>query len=251
MGTSTMRRLRAELLPILLLVLFAGGIWTFAELASEVSEGETRRIDTGILLALREPGDPGDPVGPLWVEEMGRDFTALGGVGVLALLTFAVCGFLVLDGKRRAAALVLVAILGALLLSSLLKYGFQRPRPDLVPHAAYVYTSSFPSGHSTMSAATYLTLAALLARVQPRRRLKVFLIGVAVVLTLIVGISRVYLGVHWPTDVLAGWTAGGAWASFCSLLASRLQKEGHIESEREGGSERKLLRSDLRSKDPN
>jgi len=228
---DAMRRLRAELLPILLLVLFAGGIWTFVKLASEVSEGETRRIDTGLLLALREPGDPNDPVGPLWLEEMGRDFTAMGGVGVLTLLTFAVCGFLILDGKRRAAVLVLIAILGALLLSSLLKHGFQRPRPDLVPHDSYVYTSSFPSGHSMMSAATYLTLAALLARVQSQRRLKVFLIGIAVALTLIVGISRVYLGVHWPSDVLAGWTAGGAWASFCSLLASRLQKKGHIETD--------------------
>jgi undecaprenyl-diphosphatase len=223
--------LRAELMPVLVLVLVAGGVWLFAELADEVREGETRQIDEAILMAMRTPGNPSDPLGPRWLEEMERDFTALGGVGVLGLITLAICAFLVLDQKGRAAVLVLIAVVGALVLSSLLKSGFQRPRPDLVPHGSYVYTTSFPSGHSTMSAATYLTLGALLARVQPRRRLKVLLLGFATLLTLIVGCSRVYLGVHWPTDVLAGWTAGGIWALICWLIARRLQHKGHIEQE--------------------
>lgn len=225
------RRFRIELLPLLLLVIVAGGIWAFAELADEVGEGSSREIDSRVLLALRNPADRSDPLGPRWLEEMGRDFTALGGMGVLALITLAVCGFLVLDRKYRAALLVFLAIGGAQMLSLLLKQGFQRPRPDLVPHGAYVYTTSFPSSHSMMAAATYLTLGVLLARVTTRRRLKIFLIAFALVLTVIVGVSRVYLGVHWPTDVLAGWTAGGAWASICSLAARWLQRQGQVEPE--------------------
>lgn len=228
------RRLpRAELLPLVLVVLVTGGIWCFAELADEVREGETLRIDEAVLLALRDPADPSDPVGPRWFEETTRDFTALGGIGVLTLLTVAVSGFLVLDGKRRAAVLVLIAVAGGLLLSTALKQGFRRPRPDLVPHGAVVYTTSFPSGHSTMAAATYLTLGALLARVQARRRLKVYLMGLATLLTVLVGFSRVYLGVHWPTDVLAGWTAGGVWALLCWLTAWWLQRRGQVEREGE------------------
>lgn len=226
-----MRKSRyAEVLPLILLVLIAGGIWAFAVLADEVREGETRSFDERVLLALRNPADRADPLGPPWVEETERDFTALGGVAVMALLTLGVAGFLLLDRKNRAAVLVLVAVGGGLLLSSVLKHGFERPRPDLVPHGSYVYTSSFPSGHSTMAAATYLTLGALLARVQARRRIKVFLLGFAILITLLVGVSRVYLAVHWPTDVLAGWTLGGLWALICWLAARQLQRRGQVET---------------------
>lgn len=225
------RSLHSELWPLIALVVIAGGIWIFAELADEVKEGGTRRIDTQILLALRNPADRSDPLGPPWVEETERDFTALGGVAVMSLLTLGVCGFLLIDGKDRAAVLVLIAVGGGLLWSTVLKHGFERPRPDLVPHGSYVYTSSFPSGHSTMAAATYLTLGALLARVQRRRRLKAFLLGFAILITLLVGVSRVYLGVHWPTDVLAGWTLGGIWALICWLLARWLQRRGQVETD--------------------
>jgi undecaprenyl-diphosphatase len=225
--------LKIELVSLLVLVLAAGGIWSFAEIAEEVTEGETRQVDEAILLAFRNPEDRSDPLGPPWMEEVQRDFTALGGIPVLLLLTGAAGAFLVLDGKRHAALMVLAAVGGALLWSSLLKEGFERPRPDLVPHGAHVYSASFPSAHSMMSAATYLTLGALLARVQPRRRLKIFLLGFAVFLTLIVGCSRIYLGVHWPTDVLAGWTAGSVWALLCWLAARWLQRRGKVEAEGE------------------
>src|SRR5215210_2318094 len=230
-GSKRPLLLRPELAPLLAIVLVAGGVWLFLELAGEVREGETRQIDEAILMSMRNPADLSDPLGPRWLEEMERDFTALGGIGVLSVLTLAVSAFLALDRKGRAAILVLIAVGGALLLSALLKSGYQRPRPDLVPHGSYVYTTSFPSGHSMMSAATYLTLGALLARVQARRRLKVLLLVFATLLTLIVGFSRVYLGVHWPTDVLAGWTAGAIWALICWLITRRLQHQGHVEPE--------------------
>ena len=95
-----------------------------------------------------------------------------------------------------------------------------------------VYTASFPSGHSMMAAVTYLTLAALIARVQPTRALKVYVLTLAVLVTVAVGVSRVYLGVHWPTDVLAGWTAGAAWALGCWLVAWWLEGRGAVEPEK-------------------
>lgn len=222
-------------LPVLLLtVLVLGGVWVFVEVADAVVEGETHRIDEAILLSMRSADDRSDPVGPLWLEELGRDFTALGGVGVLTLLTFAVIGYLLIRQRRRAALLVLVAVGGGFLLSMLLKEGFDRPRPDLVPHESHVYTASFPSGHSMMAAATYLALGALLARIHRRRRVKTYFLSLAVLLTVAVGVSRVYMGVHWPTDVLAGWAAGAVWALVCWLAALWLQQRGSVEHSVDG-----------------
>lgn len=209
----------------------AAGLFAFAKLAGEVVEGETRAFDEWLLLGLRSAADPSDPLGPRWLEELMRDFTALGGMGVLTLLTLAVAGFLVLTGKRRAAATVGVAVVGGLLLSHALKWGFARPRPDLVPHGQAVYTQSFPSAHAMLSAVVYLTLGALLARTQPRRRAKLYFLAVAGLLTVLVGVSRVYLGVHWPTDVLAGWAVGAGWALLCWLVTLWLQRRGQVEAD--------------------
>jgi undecaprenyl-diphosphatase len=224
------RAAMVELKPVVALCMCALTLWGFVELADEVVEGSTREIDTAVLLALRTPDDPADPLGPRWLEEMGRDVTALGGVGVLALLTSFGAGFLWMSGKRRVALFLLASVAGALVTGTVLKGLFDRPRPDLVPHATYVVTKSFPSGHSMMSAATYLTIGTLLARVQVRRRLKVYILGVATFLALLVGASRVYLGVHWPSDVLGGWALGSAWALACWIVARRLQLSGGLES---------------------
>lgn len=206
----------------------AAGIWAFALLADEVMEGGTQAIDRALLLSMRSGPDL-QPIGSPAVQEAARDITALGGVTVLALVAGITAGFLSLSGKSRMAAFVCGAVMGGIGASILLKDAFQRPRPDIVPHAAYVSTSSFPSGHSMMSAVVYLTLGALLARSQQRRRLKAYFLLVAVLLTLVVGVSRVYLGVHWPTDVLAGWAAGAIWAIVCWLVARRLQRVDRLE----------------------
>ena len=145
-------------------------------------------------------------------------------------ITLFASGFIALQGKRKAALFLIFAVGGGMLLSLALKHGFSRPRPDLVPHASIVHTMSFPSGHSMMSATTYLTLAAILWRTQRRRRLKLYLFAAALLLTILVGFSRVYLGVHWPTDVLAGWFAGAAWACCAWLGARWLQLFGGIEA---------------------
>lgn len=223
------RLARAELGLLLPLLVVGAAVWGFAELTDEVLEGSTRAVDRAVLLAFRTAGDLADPIGPGWAEEMGRDFTALGGVGVLTLMTVAAALYLLLDGKRHAALFVILAIASGITISFLLKSGFDRPRPDLVPHGSIVYTSSFPSGHSMMSAVVYLTLGTLLARIQARRRIKAYLLFLAALVTVAVGVSRIYLGVHWPSDVLAGWAAGAAWAMAWWALAVWLQRRGRVE----------------------
>jgi undecaprenyl-diphosphatase len=220
-----------ELFPLAVFALASAALAAFIKLASEVVEGETRSFDQTLLLALRNPADPADPIGPWWVESIFRDFTSLGSTVVLTFITLAVVAYLLIDGKRSAALFVIVAIGGGTLISTLLKNAFARPRPELVAHLVDVRSYSFPSGHAMLSAVTFLTLGALLARVQGRRRLKAYILAVAVLLTLLVGSSRIYLGVHWPSDVLAGWCLGAAWAMLCWLVANWLQRRGSIEQE--------------------
>ncbi|HWF08564.1 MAG TPA: phosphatase PAP2 family protein [Bryobacteraceae bacterium] len=221
-----------ELGFLILLCAIAGGVLAFATLADEVEHGGTSSFDRGILLAMRHPGDL-SLRGSRAFQESARDITALGGVAVLGLVTGIAIGFLILDGKMRMAFFALGSVVGGMVLSTLLKDLFQRPRPDIVPHAVYASSSSFPSGHSMMSAVTYLTLGALLARSLERKRLKAYFLLLAAFLTFAVGVTRVYLGVHWPTDVLAGWMAGAIWAMLCWAVAGRLQKRRALEQEAE------------------
>jgi undecaprenyl-diphosphatase len=217
-----------ELAILLAIGGITAGVWMFAMIAGEVAEGGPQAFDRTLLLAMRRPGDLA-PIGPPAVQNAARDITALGSFVVVGLLTVVTSGFLALDGKRRMALFVLGSVLSGLIASTILKDLFVRPRPDLVTRAPYASGSSFPSGHSMMSAITYLTLGALLARSQERKRLKAYFFLVAVLLTFLVGVSRVYLGVHWPTDVLAGWTAGAVWALLCWLAARWLQSRRAIE----------------------
>lgn len=214
---------RREIVPIAVFFGVALLLLMFAEIADEVGEGEARWFDEGLLLALRT-SDPADPIGPRWFEETVAEVTALGGFGVLALVTLLAVGYVLVRGKWGAALMLLAATLGGTAISEGLKVGFARPRPDLVAHAVDVTSMSFPSGHAMLSAVTYLTLGALLARTQPQRRVRAYVLGAAVLLTLLIGASRIYLGVHWPTDVLAGWCLGAAWALICWFAATLLTR---------------------------
>jgi undecaprenyl-diphosphatase len=199
------------------------GVWGFAKLADEVREGETQRFDTRVMQFVAEHR------GPAWLQEAGRDITSMGSIAVLSLVTFAVAGYFLLAGKRGSMLLILGATIGGLLISSGIKALVDRARPDLFVHGDQVYTSSFPSGHSMMSAVVYLTLGALLTRLVQSRMLKLYFLLLALGATALVGISRIYMGVHWPTDVLAGWTAGLVWALICWLIARALQRRGKVE----------------------
>ena len=214
---------RKEIAPLIMLFLAAGLIVLFAAITDELLEGDLHGFDRAILLAFRYPDDPAKPLGPLWLQVAARDVTSLGSPAVLTLITVAALGFLALERQWRAALFVLGSICGGTAVSFALKDLVQRPRPDFVAAVAQTQTYSFPSGHAFLSAVTFLTLGALLARVQRRAEVKAYLLAVAIAITVLVGISRVYIGVHWPTDVLAGWCAGAAWAILCWLFAERLQ----------------------------
>jgi len=201
----------------------------FGHIAEEVLEGDATRFDQTVLLALRSPADPADPLGPAWLEEAARDITSLGSYAVLGIVFFAVIAYLLLMKRRAAALWVAASVGGGVLLSNVLKHSFDRPRPDLVAHTVRVFTSSFPSGHAMLSAVTFLTLGVLLASIHNSWRVKVFFLGIAIFLTVIVGVTRVYLGVHYPTDVLAGWCVGAGWAAICWTAFHWLQRRGVIE----------------------
>ncbi|HEX6218531.1 MAG TPA: phosphatase PAP2 family protein [Sphingomicrobium sp.] len=204
-------------------------LWTFGAIAEEVVEGDTHKLDMAILMALRSEGSPPDLLGPPWFEEMMRDITALGSYAFIIIIVTSAVGYLLLVRKQALALLMLGSVVGGMLISNLLKTGFDRPRPDL-DHAARVFTPSFPSGHAMLSAVTFLTLGALLTRVNVDWRAKAYFLTIAVLLTLIVGFSRIYLGVHYPSDVLAGWCVGSAWALTCWSVALWLQSRGQVES---------------------
>lgn len=217
---------RGEIWMLVALAVSAALILGFVGIADEVLEGETHALDMAVLQALR--ADDGTPIGPGWLTEAMRDLTALGSFSVLGLMVIGVLGYLLLTGKRVMALLVLVSVIGGALVSSILKELFSRPRPSF-EHAAEVFTASFPSGHALISTVTYLTLGALLARVQASARLRIYIIAIAVLLSLVIGLSRLYLGVHYPTDVLAGWCLGAAWAGLCLAVAAWLQRRGAAE----------------------
>lgn len=225
---SLLNRLgRDEIVLAVALLVVAALILGFGSLAAEVLEGDTSRFDQAVLMALRSDGHP---IGPPWLQEMGRDVTALGSFVILGLMTAATVGYLLLVRRRELAALMGVAAIGGATLSTLLKIGFDRPRPEIAT-VVRVFTASFPSGHATLSTITFLTLGALLTRISADQRIKFYVMAVAVFLTVVVGLSRLYLGVHYPTDVLAGWCVGAAWAIGCWAVARWLQARGRIERE--------------------
>jgi undecaprenyl-diphosphatase len=208
----------------------------FLKLASEVMEGETLAFDKKIILAFRKADDPSLPIGPAWMTSVLMDLTALGGPTVIALVVLATVGFLVLQTRYWTAFFIFMTALSGEAVSYAMKGLFVRPRPTVVPHLREAFSSSFPSGHAMQSAIIYLTLGAVLMRIAESRLTKTYILAVAMFLTFVVGVSRVWLGVHYPTDVLAGWIVGLFWASLCWLVAQHYEVRAGIRAEKRKAS---------------
>lgn len=209
---------RRVAVPVALLTCIAAAAFVFLRIANAVRSEEIVVLDRAILLWFRNPQNPADPLGPPWFEETVAEITALGGYPVLTVLIASVAGYLLLSRKFGPAAYLLGSIGAGTALSQLLKLVYARPRPDLVNHLVDTFTASFPSGHATMATVVYLTLAALIVLFVGKALIRIYVITAAILLALAVGTSRVYLGVHWPSDVLAGWALGTAWAAFSWLV---------------------------------
>lgn len=203
--------------------------WSVLGLSDLVERGRIQTFDEYVLFMIRQAEDPSQLRGPEWLRDFMRDITALGGAPVLTLITLGVIGYLLLRKSYRSMWLVLISTLSGLGMSLLLKFYFIRPRPSVVPHLMIETTPSFPSGHSMMSAVIYLTLAALLTRLETSNKVRIYTMSIALFFVFLIGISRVFLGVHYPTDILGGWTFGVVWAVLCWYIARYLQKQGAIE----------------------
>ncbi|WP_158625941.1 phosphatase PAP2 family protein [Arsenicitalea aurantiaca] len=199
----------------------------FCLLAVGVLQGALDGIDLAIMNLLRNPDAPDALLGPTWLHEMGRDVTALGSLSVLFLVTGTSFAYLLVTGRTRLAAFLAGAFGGAFLLSFALKELVGRPRPEFIS-IAEVFTPSFPSAHASLSAATFLSVGLLLTRAEPGETKDRYVIGVAIVLTLLVGLSRLYLGLHYPSDILAGWMLGAGWVCLCWWYAERREHRAEI-----------------------
>ena len=207
---------------------FLLAVGVFLELADDAPEGDYLPIESKIMQALRRAGEPLGPAGTVAVV---RDITAMGSAVVLIVMTLLVVGYLWMSGRRRVAVLIAIATAGGQALNLFLKHTFARERPDAALHLVEVSSMSFPSGHSMASSIFYLTIGALLARTAKRKREKAYFVLAALLITFLIGFSRVYLGVHYPTDVLAGWSAGTAWAMTCWFVVDWLGRRGKLKPE--------------------
>jgi undecaprenyl-diphosphatase len=234
---TALSRLRAPDLEIVIAALAVMALlFSFVQLGGAVSAGGIS-IDDRILLAMREPGDPARGLGGDVLAGMVRDLTALGSGTVTGLFAFAFVGYLLMVGRPRAALFVVVAVLGAWALNTALKELFARERPTVVTHLITANEPSFPSGHTMIATTFYPTMAELLGRLGPQRRVRLYLMAIAIVLALLIGLSRIYLGVHYPSDVLGGLCAGLGWALFCGIVARVLQGRRVVEPPSAGAPE--------------
>lgn len=212
--------LRALLAALLIASLFL----SFGYISEEALEGDMDTFDHVVAMAMRMSGDAGGPVGPPWMEEIGRDVTAIGSPVALSFIIVASIGYLLLARRRGAALLLGTAVVSGAALNTALKFGFDRARPD-IPHVAHVFTPSFPSGHATLSTIAFLTIATLIAQLDIDRRIKAYCFGLALFMMAMVGLSRIYLGLHFASDVLASWCLGSAWTILCCVGAAWLEQQ--------------------------
>lgn len=192
------------------------GTYAFARFASHVSSGRTQAFDDAVLRWL---GDHRSPA----LEPVMLEMTFLGTGSVVVTIVAVSALFLWLTKHRYSAVLLLISTLGGIALNSLLKMGFARPRPQLFDWGMHVVSSSFPSGHAMSAAVVYGTVAYLAARLQRRHLHRVLTMLCAAIVIVMIAITRLYLGVHYPSDVFAGIIIGLSWAAFCMATLEAIQ----------------------------
>jgi undecaprenyl-diphosphatase len=217
-----MRIARTEIAAVTALFVIALGVVTFAAVADEMAEGEGQAFDQAVLTWMQPVA--GEPRGPWWLKEAATDLTSLGGISVLALFASIAIAFLLIQRKRLSALLLVLGLAGGVALSEGLKAVFERERPPSAFQAVDTLNASFPSGHALLSTVFYLTLGVMLTRAFPRTHLKAFVLGAAMTVALLIGLTRVYLGAHWASDVVAGWCAGAVWAMALWLVAYAMER---------------------------
>ena len=199
-----------------------GCAFVFIVTSSVVLGGGAQAFDEAFVRSLRSDADPALPAGPGWLTPLAHGATELGGTPFLTLSTVLLAGWFALRRRWMFLAILLAAVLGETLLSQVLKEAFDRPRPDIVPHLVHVSSKSFPSGHASSGAAIYLTIAALIAVQLRERASRAIVFAAAGAIAFAIGASRIYLGVHYPTDVIGGWSLGAAWAAIVWIAARRI-----------------------------
>lgn len=227
--TARIEWLRAADLRLAAELALVGALVVAFILIGNAVGGGIDQVDKDLLLAMRAA--PDDPHGPHWFEDGMMHLSAVGSGAVTGLVTLVSILFLLVARKPRLALLLLVCALGTLVWMEVLKGIYERPRPTVVTHIDPPGGMSFPSGHSMIAAALYLTLAVQIARALPERRLQRFAVAVGATLAMLVGVTRMYLGVHYPSDVIGGWTVGVTWALVCGVVARRLEKRGTVEGD--------------------
>jgi undecaprenyl-diphosphatase len=230
--------LTVETTTLLHLFFGAACAWLLVKTVRRIYKGRLEAIDNALLRALRRPENLSIPIGPNWMPQAAKDVTALGSGTNLTIATGILSGFLCLNRRFRAAAFLISSLGSGLLLCQSLKGFFARRRPMVVPHLVHFDPASFPSGHSMGAALVYLTSGSIISRQVTGSPAKTYFLSMALVLAVIVGVSRVYLGVHYPSDVLAGWAAGSLWSSVCAQAARWLQNQGGVEAPTETGGVR-------------
>lgn len=224
-----LRMARTEIAAVSALFIVALGVMIFVEVADDMTEADGQAFDHAVLAWLQPVA--GEPRGPWWLKEAAADLTSLGGISVLALFAVIAFAFLLIQRKRLSALLLVVGLAGGVALSEGLKAMFQRERPPAVFQAVDTLNASFPSGHALLSTVFYLTLGVMLTRAFPRGRLKAFVLGAAILIALLIGLTRVYLGAHWASDVFAGWSVGAAWAMALWLVAYAVQRRQAVHTD--------------------
>ena len=217
-----LRIARTEIAALSALFIVALGILTFVEVADDMTEADGQAFDQAVLAWMQPVA--GDPRGPWWLEVAAADLTSLGGISVLGLFAVIAVAFLLIQRKRLSASLLVLGLAGGVALSEGLKGLFERERPPAAFQAVETLNASFPSGHTLLATVFYLSIGVMLTRAFPRAHLKAFVLGAAMTLALLIGLTRAYLGAHWASDVFAGWCVGAAWAMALWLIAYAVQR---------------------------